>query len=100
MAVPEDKEVDIRVCLEVIFCELDHIFMVLSLVFGCIPFMFFQPAFAAAERPSESESERPPGMDAGIQPLAEFIAEKGAEETERLAAIVHLVAVPEEKPFA
>ena len=55
--------------------------MVLSLVFGCIPFMFFQPAFAAAERPSESEAERPPGMDAGIQPLAEFIAEKGAEET-------------------
>lgn len=79
MAMPEDKEVDVRVCLEVIFCEEDHILVVFAQVFGSLPcLMFFQPAFSAAERLAESEAERPAGMDARIQPLAEFIAEKGA----------------------
>lgn len=101
MAVSEDEEVDVRVCLEVFFCKEDHIFVVFALVFGSLPcLMFFQSAFTAAERPAEGEAERPAGMDARIQPLAEFIAEEGAEEAERLASIVHLVAMSEEEPFA
>ena len=56
--------------------------------------------FTTAERPAESEAERPAGMDARIQPLAEFITEKGAKETECLASIVYLVAMSEEEPFA
>ena len=39
-------------------------------------------------------------MDTRIQPLAEFITEKGAKETECLASIVYLVAMSEEEPFA
>ena len=101
MAVSEDKEVDIRVCLEVFFCKEDHIFVVFALVFGSLPcLMFFQSAFTAAERSAESEAERPAGMDARIQPLAEFVTKKGAEETECLASIVHLIAMSEEEPFA
>ena len=62
--------------------------------------MLFQSAFAAVERPAESETECPARMDARVQPLAKSIAEKGTEETERFAAIVNLVAVPEEEPLA
>ena len=75
--------------------------MVFSLVFGSLPcLMLFQSAFAAVERPAECETECPARMDARVQPLATSIAEKGTEETERFAAIVNLVAVPEEEPLA
>lgn len=95
MAVTEDEEVDVGMGLQVFFGEDNQ-------VFGRFAFVFLraflgQSAFAAIERPAEGKAESPAGMNATIQPLAEFVAEKGADKTERLTAIIHLVAVAEKE---
>ena len=101
VAVAEDKEVDVGMRPEIFLCKKDHVFVILSLVFGCFAcLMLLQSAFAAAERPAEGKAECPPGMDACIQPLAEFIAEKGADKAESLTAIIDLVAMSEKETFA
>ena len=96
--MPEDEEIDIRVRLQVFLGEGHQILARLALVF--VLFLFREAAFPAAERPAQGEPEGPAGVDPGVEPLAETVAEDAPHQAERPAAVVHLVAMPQEETLA
>ena len=96
--MPEDEEIDIRVRLQVFLGEGHQILARLALVLALL--LLLQSAPAAAERPAEGEAEGPPRVDAGVEPLAETVAEDAPHQAERPAAVVHLVAMPQEETLA
>ena len=73
MPVAEDKIVDIRMGFQVFLGESHQVFARLALVF--VLFLFREAAFPAAERPAQGKAECPAGMDPGVEPLAETVAE-------------------------